>query len=427
MMEDCKAAKGRGLVIATMFMLFSMIQFLLNFAGSMGVVIQNQFGVSNALAQFGSAALFLAFLFMGLPGGMILRRRGYRATAMAASACAFAAFAVQLVSGLAESFAVYVFGAFLSGVAACLLNLVVNPMLSSLGGGGNGGNRLVLIGCSLNLVCGMLAPLITGLLVGGDVESAKVADVMPVQAVGMMLFAAAFAVVFFSKIPEPNIASSPLRLAELKTVFSCRHFAFGVLAIFLYEIIESGIPNMANLYMSNLKDVGPATAGGVISCYWLAMTLGCAVGGLVGARISPRTMMATCSMSGALLLGAVVAMPPDVVHVFGRTVPKAMLPMACCGFCTSIMWSSIFNLAVAGLSAHLEIASGIFMTMVCGGMLLPLVGLLADHVGIINSYVLLLGLFLYLFVYAVALSRPRPKPTSTRQQPERERKGENRT
>ena len=64
--------KGRGIVLATMFMLFSMIQFLLNFAGSMGVVIQNQFGVSNALAQLGPAALFLAFLFMGIPGGMVL-------------------------------------------------------------------------------------------------------------------------------------------------------------------------------------------------------------------------------------------------------------------------------------------------------------------------------------------------------------------
>ena len=70
--------KGRGVVIATMFMLFSMIQFLLNFAGAMGVVIQNQFGVSNALAQLGPAALFLAFLFMGIPGGIVLKRRGYR-------------------------------------------------------------------------------------------------------------------------------------------------------------------------------------------------------------------------------------------------------------------------------------------------------------------------------------------------------------
>ena len=405
-MSGTTSVRGSGLVIATMFMLFSMIQFLLNFAGSMGVVLQNQFHVSNALAQFGSAALFLAFLFLGLPGGPVLRRFGYRRTAIAATLFAVAAFAVQLVSGWVESFPVYVVGAFLSGGAACLLNLVVNPMLNTLGGGGNRGNRLVLVGCSLNLVCGMLAPLVTGLLVGGNVESAKVADVAPVQAIGGGLFLLAMLVVWLSKIPEPHLESAPVRLADLKAVFSFRHFAFGALAIFLYEIIESGIPNMANLYMSNMKDVGPVVSGGVISCYWLAMTLGCAVGGLIGARVSSRTMMAVCSSAGVILLAAIVLLPARMVTVFGVTLPQTMVLMACCGFCTSIMWSSIFNLAVEGLGKHLELASGIFMTMVCGGILLPLQGLLADRVGILNSYGLTMALFAYLFVYAVALSRP---------------------
>ena len=400
------AGTRKGVVLATMFMLFSMIQFLLNFAGAMGVVIQNQFGVSNALAQLGPAALFLAFLFMGIPGGVVLKRRGYRFTAMLATGFAFAAMGVQLVSGFAASFAVYVVGTFLSGFAACLLNIVVNPMLNSIGGGGNKGNQLVLIGCSLNLVCGMLAPLVTGLLVGGDVEGARVLDVAPVLAVGMLLFAAAFAVVFFSKIPEPHLESTPVRFADVKDVFSFRHFAFGVLAIFLYEVIESGIPNMANLYMSNMKEVGPAVAGGVISCYWLTMTIGCAVGGLLGGRVSARVMMACCSLAGAALLVAVMFMPLEMVTVAGRTIPKSMVLMALCGFCTSIMWSSIFNLAVEGLGGRLELASGIFMTMVCGGMLLPLQGLLADGIGILNSYSLTILLFAYLFAYAVALSRP---------------------
>ena len=410
--------KGRGVVLATMFMLFSMIQFLLNFAGSMGVVVQNQFGVSNALAQLGPAALFLAFLFLGLPGGMILKRRGYRFTAMLATGFAFAALGVQLVSGFAASFAVYVVGAFLSGFAACLLNIVVNPMLNSLGGGGNKGNQLVLIGCSLNLVCGMLAPLVTGLLVGGDVEKAKVLDVAPVLLVGMLLFAAAFAVVFFAKIPEPHLEPMPVKPSEIREVFSFRHFAFGVLAIFLYEVIESGIPNMANLYMSNMKEVGPAVAGGVISAYWLAMTVGCAVGGVAGSRVSARAMMAACSLAGMALLAAIILMPPGMVSVLGATIPKSMVLMALCGFCTSIMWSSIFNLAVEGLGGRLELASGIFMTMVSGGMLLPLQGLLADKIGILNSYTLTILLFAYLFVYAVALSRPHGQ---TAKEPERQK------
>ena len=163
---------------------------------------------------------------------------------------------------------------------------------------------------------------------------------------------------------------------------------------------------MANLYMSNLKETGPAVAGGVISCYWLAMTLGCAVGGAIGARVSARTMMEVCSAAGIALLTAVIVMPLEYTTVFGATLPKSMILMALCGFCTSIMWSSIFNLAVEGLGTHLALASGIFMTMVSGGMLLPLQGLLADRVGILNSYGLTMALFAYLFVYAVVLSRP---------------------
>ena len=164
---------------------------------------------------------------------------------------------------------------------------------------------------------------------------------------------------------------------------------------------------MANLYMSNLKEVGPAVAGGVISCYWLTMTIGCAIGGVVGSRVSPRAMMAGCSMAGAVLLAAIILMPPDMTTAFGVTIPRSMVLMALCGFCTSIMWSSIFSLAVEGLGGRLELASGIFMTMVSGGMLLPLQGLLADKIGILNSYALTIILFAYLFIYAVALSRPR--------------------
>ena len=399
--------KGRCVILATMFMLFSMIQFLLNFAGAMGIVIQNQFGVSNALAQLGPAALFLAFLFMGIPGGIVLKRHGYRFTAMLATGFAFAAMGVQLASGFAASFAVYVVGTFLSGFAACLLNIVVNPMLNSLGGGGNRGNQLVLIGCSLNLVCGMLAPLLTGLLVGGKVESAKVLDVAPVLMVGMLLFAAAFVVVFLSKMPEPHLEAVPVRFADVREVFSFRHFAFGALAIFLYEVIESGIPNMANLYMGNMEEVGPAVSGGVISAYWLTMTIGCAIGGILGSRVSARMMMAICSLAGIALLAAVMFMPLEMVAVFGATIPRSMVLMALCGFCTSIMWSSIFNLAVEGLGGRLELASGIFMTMVSGGMLLPLQGLLADKIGILNSYALTILLFAYVFAYAVVLSRPK--------------------
>ena len=126
---------GTVIAIATMFALFFMIAFVTNFASPMGVIAKNQFNASNALSQLGNAANFVAYLFMGIPGGLILKRKGYKFTALAAVAVGFAGVGVQLVSGYASSFLVYVIGAFIAGFSMCMLNLVVNPMLNTLGGG----------------------------------------------------------------------------------------------------------------------------------------------------------------------------------------------------------------------------------------------------------------------------------------------------
>ena len=142
--------KGNVFAIAIMFMLFFMIAFVTNFAGSMGIIVKNQFGASNTASQFGSAANFFAYLFMGIPGGLILKRKGYKFTALLAVGVGIAGLVVQLTSGFVSSFTVYVTGAFIAGFSMCLLNLVVNPLLNTLGGGGNKGNQLVQFGCSLN-------------------------------------------------------------------------------------------------------------------------------------------------------------------------------------------------------------------------------------------------------------------------------------
>ena len=128
---------GNIFAIATMFALFFMIAFVTNFASPMGVIAKNQFNASNALSQLGNAANFIAYLFMGIPGGLILKRKGYKFTALVAVAVGFIGVGVQLLSGYVSSFAVYVLGAFVAGFSMCLLNLVVNPLLNTLGGGGN--------------------------------------------------------------------------------------------------------------------------------------------------------------------------------------------------------------------------------------------------------------------------------------------------
>ena len=92
------------------------------------------------------------------------------------------------MSGYAESFGVYVLGAFVAGFSMCLLNIVVNPMLNTLGGGGKRGNQLIQFGGSCNSIGGTLAPIILGYLIGGSAAAAQVGDAAPAMLAAMLIF-----------------------------------------------------------------------------------------------------------------------------------------------------------------------------------------------------------------------------------------------
>ena len=398
-------------VIVVMFALFFMIAFVTNLAGSMGVVVTNQFGASKALSQLGTLANFIAYACMGIPAGIILKRKGYKFTALAAVTVGFIGVGIQFLSGYMESFLVYVLGAFVAGFSMCMLNIVVNPMLNTLGGGGNKGNQLIQWGGSCNSIGGTLAPILVGWLVGGSIQNATVAKAAPVMIIAMAIFALAFVIIKLTNIPEPHMETAEEKAArkagklqkDSHSPLSFRHFVLGAIAIFFYVGIEVGIPNTANVYYSGLDWVGPALAGTMIGGYWLSMLIGRLVGASVGSKISSKTMLWVMS-SVAILFVLLAIFIPESVHikVGGNAIPLSLGFLILCGLCTSIMWGAIFNLAVEGLGKYTAAASGIFMTLVCGGGIIPFFqNLLADHVGSLQSYWLIIACLLYLVYYAL--------------------------
>ena len=409
--------KGNVLAIAVMFMLFFMIAFVTNFAGSMGVIVQNQFGASNAMAQLGTLANFIAYACMGIPAGHILKRRGYKFTSLAAVLVGLVGVGIQFASGYVESFGVYVLGAFVAGFSMTMLNIVVNPMLNTLGGGGNKGNQLIQLGGSCNSIGGTIAPILLGYLIGGQASEATVADAAPALIIAMAIFAVAFVVISFSAIPEPHMETAEEKAARLSGnakkdphgPMSFRHFVLGAAAIFFYVGVEVGIPNTANIYMSGLEGVGPVVAGTIVGFYWFCMMLGRLLGGVIGGKVSSKQML-TFACSLALIFVFCLMFIPETVRmtipVVGVQVPVSMVFMFLCGLCTSVMFGSIFNLAAEGLGKYTPVASGIFMALICGGGILPFIqGLVADAAGFINSYwVVIIGLA-YMLFYAVAGSK----------------------
>ena len=420
-MESTKQ-KNYLLPIIMMIMLFGMISFVTNLAAPMGIVLKNQFGASNAEGMLGNLANFIAYAFMGIPAGILLKRIGYKKTALLAVAVGFIGVGIQYLSGGAGSFAVYLIGAFVAGFSMCMLNTVVNPMLNTLGGGGNRGNALIQTGGTFNSLLGTLVPILVGVFVA-DVTKANITDVYPVMYIAMGIFAVAFVVLLIVEIPEPHMEVKKLveKVKDKYSALSFRHFILGAFGIFVYVGVEVGIPGTMNLFLADTSVAGidATTAGFVTGTYWFLMLIGRFVGASIAGKVSSKTMLTIASSVGMILVALAIFSPITTkvsmpvfqsMHgnlSFGMTeVPINAMFLVLCGLCTSVMWGGIFNLAVEGLGKYVTTASGIFMTLVCGGGILPLLqNFIADKVSYMGSYwVVFLGLA-YLLYYALIGSK----------------------
>ncbi|MGQ1787182.1 MULTISPECIES: MFS transporter [unclassified Saccharicrinis] len=409
------------LPIVMMILLFGMISFVTNLAAPMGVVVKSQFGASNFLGMLGNFANFLAYAFMGIPGGKLLEKAGYKKTALLAIAIGFVGVGIQFLSGVAESFFVYLLGAFVAGFSMCLLNIVVNPMLNTLGGAGKKGNQLIQIGATFNSLSGMTVPILVGALIGVVSKDTAIKDVNPVLFIAMGVFALIGLVLYFVNIPEPHIVKGEVVKDSTYSPWSFRHFVLGAIAIGVYVGVEVGVPGTLFFFLSdsNAGGVSAATAGSVAATYWALMLVGRFVGASIGAKVSSKTMLIVAAAVGMVLTFMAIILPTSTAVsipvfeststgiVFGNAnVPINAMFLVLIGLCTSVMWGGIFNLAVEGLGRFTAAASGIFMTMVVGGGILPLIqNAVADGMGYMMSYwVPFIGLG-YMLFYALVGSK----------------------
>ena len=416
---------GKLIAIITMIFLFGMISFVTNLAAPMGIVLKNQFSVSNALGMLGNFGNFIAYAVMGIPSGILLQKVGYKKTALIAVAIGFIGVGVQFLSGHSSpemAFAVYLIGAFIAGFSMCLLNTVVNPMLNKLGGEGNKGNQLIQIGGSFNSVMATITPMFVGILIAGSIEKATISQIFPVMYTAMAVFALAFLVLLFVPIPEPNAATTTEPIGKLMSgALKFRHFILGAIAIFVYVGIEVGVPGTLNLFLTDPVEKGGAgiastISGFVVGTYWFLMLIGRLAGASLGAKVSSKAMLTFTSALGLLLVFLAIFSPTDsFVNLpvlqqsatgglsFGLAeVPINAMYLVLVVLCTSIMWGGIFNLAVEGLGKYLAAASGLFMVLVCGGGILPVIqGVVADMAGFMASYWVIIAALAYLLFYGL--------------------------
>ena len=415
--------QSNALAIVVMILLFGMISFVTNLASPMGDVLKNQFDVANWMGTLGVFANFIAYACMGIPAGNLLQKRGYKFTALAAVVVGFVGVGVQTIAGLLDgnlAFGVYLLGAFIAGFSMCMLNIVVNPMLNKLAGGGNRGNQLLQVGGSFNSFMGTAVIFLTGVFVP-SIANAQIKQVFPLMFIALAIFALAFVVILFTNIPEnERVASTDSKNDSKVGPMSFRHFMLGAVAIFIYVGVEVGIPNVLQKWLQNGGLQGAnaeSIAATVAATYWLLMFFGRLAGAALGAKFSAKTMLTSVSLLGLVLVGGAMLLDPaNTVNLpvfkgtegFGLAeVPVNAALLVLCGLCTSVMWGGIFNLAVEGLGKYTERGSGIFMAMVCGGGILPLLqnGIVDATGNYLTSYWVIVAGLAFLLYYALVGSK----------------------
>lgn len=437
MSQEVKAKKGNYILpIIITFALFFMIAFVTGYQNPLGSIIKNISGGSTAWTQLGNLMNFIAYAFMGYPAGLILQKYGYRVTALIASAVGLVGVLLTYISGTIDAtinsqmvLTIYMIGAFVAGFSMCMLNSVVNPLMNSMGSTPDRGNQMLQFGGAFNSLGATLAPVVVGYIIGG--QATQIAEVNPIFYMCMGIFALAIIVLYFSKLPEAPDFGQKREKIEAKGAFRHSNFVLGIIAIFCYVGVEVGIANITMQFISNdaipmqngVAVSNPETvAGFIVGMYWLLMLVGRLLGGVLGSKISSRAMLTSvCVIAMCFVLAAIVLSPETTAPILGISkegglsfemfdVRLSVFMLILCGLCTSVMWGAIFNLSVVGLGKYTQVASGIFMVMVCGGGILPMIqGSLVDTFGYLNSFWLVFGLIGYMLIYALVGSRTKNK------------------
>jgi FHS family L-fucose permease-like MFS transporter len=365
------------------------------------------FQLSYTQANLINLCFFGAYFLMSIPAGKLVERVGYKRGMLLGFVVAAIGAFVFYPAAEQRSYGLFLGALFILASGITLLQVAANPYVAILGPPASASSRLTLtqafnsVGTTLGPVLGSIF-LLSRLPALDNATTAASIDVRAVQlpylVVGGMLLLISF---LLSRVNLPQIvpAESDNAASRHEKAWQYRHLMLGVLGIFAYVGAEVAIGSHLVSYFA-LPEVGgltPMAAGQMVGFYWGGATVGRFAGAYLLNKFSPTKLLAF-NAAGAVAL---------VLLSISSTGPLAMWSVLAVGLMNSIMYPTIFTLALAGLGRHTEEASGLLCTAIVGGALVPvLFGTVADGSGLRWAFVLPVLCYIYIGWYGLRGSRP---------------------
>ncbi len=394
---------GPFITVAALFFIFG---FITNLNMALVPHLKSIFDLPYAWAMLVESAFFLAYFVFSSPTGKLIESIGYKRTMVVSLfiqvlGCVLFVPAARLVSFPLFLTAVFVVGAGVTG-----LQTAANPYVAILGPEHSAPVRLTLAQ-ALNSLGGTIAPLVAGAYIltdsGKIVSKAAIADTVrgPYLAIAAALLILGVTVMF---LHLPHVAQThefrPAKEGDSllgRSIWSYRHTVLGAVGIFLYVGVEVGLASIAVNYFNSQGVSSAKTASFLVSLYWGGALIGRLLGSWILTRINAGKLLGTFGFAASLMV--IVSMMTS-----GQT---AIWSIVICGFFNSIMFPNIFALGIAGLGPMTSKGSGLIMTAVVGGAVIPpLIGKFADLMGIQHALVIPILCYLFIACYGFWGSKP---------------------
>jgi FHS family L-fucose permease-like MFS transporter len=353
------------------------------------------FHLTNVTALLVQFCFFGAYFVMSLPSGWIVGRIGYKRGVVVALSVMGVGLLLFLPASVIIFYPLFLFALFVVGSGLALLQVAINPYVGALGSPETASSRLNLAGF-FNSLATTIAPKVGAafIFIAAGATAAQLARSvrMPYAILAACAFAMAILTAFV-QLPDV-IEKGGVNSASEGSAWRFSHLRLGALAIFFYVGAEVAIGSVMINFLGqpSMGGLSHEAAAQYVSFYWGGTMVGRLIGFFALRWIRAQRALAFVSLIASLLVIITIATHGHI----------AMWAIVSCGLFNSVMWPCIFPLSVQGLGRFTSQGSGILVTMVVGGAVIPEIqGFLADSFGYQRSFVIVLLCYLYILFFAL--------------------------
>jgi FHS family L-fucose permease-like MFS transporter len=391
------------IIVTALFFIFG---FITNLNMALVPHLRSIFTLPYAWAMLAESAFFLAYFVFSAPTSKLIESIGYKRTMVVSLFIQVVGCLLFVPAAKMVSFPLFLTAVFVVGAGVTALQTSANPYVSILGPENTSSIRLNLAQ-AFNSIGGTIAPLVAGAYILTDpaklASQASVAETVRVPyiliASGLLLLGLAVAFMHLPHV-EQTQAFRPAKEGDpilSRSIWGYKHTVLAALGIFFYVGVEVGLASIAVNYFKTQGMSTAATASYLLSLYWFGALVGRLLGAGIMTKVKAGKLLGIFGITAAALIAISMFTSGQV----------AIGTLVLCGFFNSVMFPNIFTLGIAGLGPMTSKGSGLIMTAVVGGAVIPLlIGVVADKTSIQTSFVIPMICYLYIAYYGLWGSKP---------------------